>query len=114
MIGAIIAAFTLGLVLRGGSDNRHYNTGSDRSEYYKLERSALSDYNSRKQELISSFSSSLAYDFKNNLDSNFCGEKINVENENELNTEVNEYIEELFNNENEDNLFSSRINNSLD
>ena len=114
MIGAIIAAFTLGLVLRGGSDNRHYNTGSDRSEYYKLERSALSDYNSRKQELISSFSSSLAYDFKNNLDSNFCEEKIKVENENELNTELNEYIEELFNNENEDNLFYSRINNSLE
>ena len=114
MIGAIIAAFTLGLVLRGGSDNRHYNVGSDRAEYYKLERAALSDYNSRKQELISSFSSSLAYDFKNNLDSNFCEEKINVENENELNNELNEYIEELFNNENEDNLFSSRINNSLE
>ena len=110
MIGAIIAAFTLGLFLRNINDNE----SSDKYVNYKLERAALSDYNSRKQELVSSFSSSLAYDFKNNLDSNFCKEINNGQNERQLDIEISEYIEELFNNENEDNLFSSRINNSLE
>ena len=110
MIGAIIAAFTLGLVLRNINDDE----SSDKYVNYKLERAALSDYNSRKQELVSSFSSSLVYDFKNNLDSNFCEEIKNGQNEKQLDIEISEYIEELFNNENEDNLFSSRINNSLE
>ena len=110
MIGAIIAAFTLGLFLRNINDNE----SSDKYVNYKLERAALSDYNSRKQELVSSFSSSLAYDFKNNLDSNFCEEINNGQNEKQLDIEISEYIEELFNNENEDNLFSSRINDSLE
>ena len=110
MIGAIIAAFTLGLFLRNINDNE----SSDKYVNYKLERAALSDYNSRKQELVSSFSSSLVYDFKNNLDSNFCKEINNGQNERQLDIEISEYIEELFNNENEDNLFSSRINDSLE
>ena len=114
MIGEILAALAIGFFIGGASDNQRYDKRSDKYDSYELERVALSDYNSKKQELISSFSSALAYDFKNNLDSNFCEEKINVENENELNTELNEYIEELFNNENEDNLFYSKINNSLE
>ena len=114
MIGEILAALAIGFFIGGASDNQRYDKRSDKYDSYELERVALSDYNSKKQELISSFSSALAYDFKNNLDSNFCGEKINGQNENQLSTELNEYIEELFVNENKDNLFSSRINKSLE
>ena len=113
MIGEILAALAIGFFIGGASDNQHYDKNSDKYDSYELERVALSDYNSKKQELISSFSSSLAYDFKNNLDSKFCEAKIDLQNENQLNTELNEYIEELLDNENKDNLFSSRINNSL-
>ena len=85
-----------------------------REEHYQLERAALSDFNSRKQELIASFSTQLAYDLQKNLESDFCEEKMNEQKENDLNSKLNEYIDKIVDNENGENLVSLRIDNSLE
>ena len=86
------------------SDNHRYIRDDSydryREEHYQLERAALSDFNSRKQELISSFSTQLAYDLQKNLESDFCEEKMNEQKENDLNSKLNEYIDKIVDNEN--------------
>ena len=100
------------------SDNYRYIRDDSydryREEHYQLERAALSDFNSRKQELISSFSTQLAYDLQKNLESDFCEEKMNEQKENDLNSKLNEYIDKIVDNENGENLVSLRIDNSLE
>ena len=102
------------------SDNYRYIRDDSydryREENYQLERAALSDFNSRKQELISSFSTELAYDLQKNLELDFCEEKMNEQKEKNLNlnSELNDYIDKIIENENGENLVSLRIDNSLE
>ena len=125
MLGAILGAIAVGFLANLGSDhhryrhNRYYDDEDERYDRYikqqhRLERAALSEFNSRKQELISSFSTELANDFQKNLDSNFCGEKLNEQSEKILNSELNGYIGSIMENENEENLLSLRLDHSLE
>ena len=99
---------------RGNRYDREDNYNRYKEEHYRLERAASSEFNSRKQELISSFSTELVYDFLKNLDSNFCEAKIKEKSENYLNQELKEYIGNIIENEMEENILSLRLDNHLE
>ena len=120
MFGEILLGFIAAALIfnQGDSHNDRYireeSYNRYREEHNQLESAALSEFNSRKQELISSFSTELAYDLQKSLESDFCEEKMNEQRENDLNPELKEYIEKVIESENEENLFSLRIDNSLE
>ena len=119
MFGELLLGFIAAALIFNNKDShndryiREESYNRYRAEHNQLESAALSEFNSRKQELISSFSTKLAYDLQKSLESDFCEEKMNEQRENDLNPELNEYIEKVIESENEENLFSLRIDNSL-
>lgn len=118
MIELILGALLGGILLGGlgnNEKNNYYREDNERLKLsYEKERIALNQFNARKQELISSFSNQLFLDFSKDLDNNFCETEINEEYENNLASEFNEYIKKIIDSENEENLFSLRVDNSLD
>ena len=114
ILGALLGGILLGGLGNNGQNN-YYRGDDERLKLsYEKERIALNQFNTRKQELISSFSNQLFLDFSKDLDNNFCETEINEEYENNLASEFNEYIKKIIDSENEENLFSLRVDNSLD
>ena len=115
MLGYIFAGM-LGIFLKGIIDEngRAYEQNKYRELTYEKnlkEENALKIFNERKNELISSFSNKLVEDFSNNMD--FCKQEMDKEYD-KYTLELNEYIDQITEIENEENLFNSRINKSLE
>jgi GTP-binding protein EngB required for normal cell division len=82
-----------------------------KNEKRRKDENALSLFNARKNELITSFSNKLVEDFSNDID--FCKQEMDKEYDN-YNVEINKYIDQISEIENKENLYNSRINHSLE
>ena len=82
-----------------------------KAEKRRKEENALSLFDTRKNELITSFSNKLVEDFSNDID--FCKQEMDKEYDN-CNIEINKYIDQISEIENKENLYNSRISHSLE
>jgi septin family protein len=115
MLGHLFAGM-IGIFLKDIYDKngRAYEQNKYRELTYEKnlkEENALKIFNERKNELISSFSNKLVEDFSNNM--NFCKQEMDKEYD-KYTLELNKYIDQITEIENEENLFNSRINKSLE
>lgn len=97
-----LGAFIAGLFIRSIFHTQP-NSGNE------LEIEDNSEFNIKQE--LESFSSQITNDFSKNID--FCKEELNAQYNNYI-SYINEYIEKILEIENEDNLFSSRIDNSIE
>ena len=81
------------------------------SNYEREKEQALSLFNQKKNDLLSSFTNKLINEFSHNLD--FCKKEME-EQYNNYNEELNSIIEKITSIENSENLFGSRINESME
>ena len=120
MLGYILTA--IGVIFMGGLVEEH-DREIKRNEYHQnkireltyakklKEENTFKIFNERKNELISSFSNKLVEDFSNNMD--FCKQEMDKEYD-RYTLELNKYIDQITEIENQENLFNSRINKSLE
>ena len=88
----------------------YYDLLQKKSNYEnKLALEYLPEFNTKQE--LESFSSELVNDFSKNID--FCKEELNAQYNNYI-SYLNEYIGQILEIENEGNLFSSRIDNSIE
>ena len=110
MFGYFLSAIIGGILFNAINDE------SDRKMelYYenkKKDKEALSLFNQRKDDLISKFTTKLTEEFTQNFD--FCKKEMEEE-YNNFNLELNNIIDKITSIENNENLFGSRIEDSME
>ena len=100
-----LGTFIIGILV-SSLFNTEQNSGNN---YENEENEYIPEFNTNKE--LAQFSPQIINDFSKNID--FCKEELNSQYNNYI-SYLNEYIENILNIENEENLFSSRIDNSIE
>ena len=121
MIGYIISAIIGGILFNAINDERDGERERERKyrremlelryENERQDEEALSLFNQRKDDLISKFTTKLTEEFTQNFD--FCKKEMEEE-YNNFNLELNNIIDKITSIENNENLFGSRIEDSME
>ena len=97
-----LGTFLIGVLVSALFQSDHNSGNYNKNEY-------ISDFETNLE--LAPFSTQLINDFSKNID--FCKEELNTQYNNYI-SYLNEYIENILKIENEENLFSSRIDNSIE